>query len=73
MFWISGDTVLYDGLDEMANRREVGIALSHLGGVRFRVSGPSCQSVFAMVPEEVRETIRWSPIPEPIDRVPEPA
>jgi L-ascorbate metabolism protein UlaG (beta-lactamase superfamily) len=38
--WISGDTVLYDGVREVAGRVEVGTALVHLGGVRFPVSGP---------------------------------
>jgi L-ascorbate metabolism protein UlaG (beta-lactamase superfamily) len=38
--WISGDTVLYDGVLEVANRLEVGTALLHLGGVRFPVTGP---------------------------------
>jgi L-ascorbate metabolism protein UlaG (beta-lactamase superfamily) len=38
--WISGDTVLYDGVREVADRIEVGTALLHLGGVRFPVSGP---------------------------------
>ncbi len=40
MLWISGDTVLYDGVREVADRLEVGIALLHLGGVRFPVTGP---------------------------------
>jgi L-ascorbate metabolism protein UlaG (beta-lactamase superfamily) len=38
--WISGDTVLYDGVREVADRVEVGTALVHLGGVRFPISGP---------------------------------
>ncbi len=38
--WISGDTVLYDGVREVADRLRVGTALLHLGGVRFPVSGP---------------------------------
>lgn len=38
--WISGDTVLYDGVREVAERLEVDTALVHLGGVRFPVSGP---------------------------------
>ena len=38
--WISGDTVLYDGLHEVARRTDVGTAIVHLGGVRFPVSGP---------------------------------
>ena len=38
--WISGDTVLYDGVREVAERLRVGTALLHLGGVRFPISGP---------------------------------
>ncbi len=38
--WISGDTVLYDGVRKVADRLRVGTALLHLGGVRFPVSGP---------------------------------
>ena len=38
--WISGDTVLYDGVREVAERLEVDTALLHLGGVRFPVTGP---------------------------------
>jgi hypothetical protein len=39
--WISGDTVLYDGVRLVADRLEVDVALLHLGGVRFPVTGPS--------------------------------
>jgi L-ascorbate metabolism protein UlaG (beta-lactamase superfamily) len=38
--WISGDTVLYDGVREVADRLTVDTAILHLGGVRFPVSGP---------------------------------
>lgn len=38
--WISGDTVLYDGVREVAGRLDVDVALLHLGGVRFPISGP---------------------------------
>ena len=40
VLWISGDTVLYDGVREVASRLQVDTALLHLGGVRFPVSGP---------------------------------
>jgi L-ascorbate metabolism protein UlaG (beta-lactamase superfamily) len=40
VLWITGDTVLYDGVREVASRLEVDTALVHLGGVRFRVTGP---------------------------------
>jgi L-ascorbate metabolism protein UlaG (beta-lactamase superfamily) len=38
--WISGDTVLYDGMRQVADRVDVGTALLHLGGVQFPVTGP---------------------------------
>ncbi|MFG2883241.1 MBL fold metallo-hydrolase [Streptomyces sp. NPDC048297] len=38
--WISGDTVLYDGLRQVAERLTVDTALLHLGGVRFPITGP---------------------------------
>lgn len=40
VLWVSGDTVLYDGVRQVASRLQVGTALVHLGGVRFPVSGP---------------------------------
>lgn len=40
VLWISGDTVLFDGVREVARRFDVGTALLHLGGVRFPISGP---------------------------------
>jgi L-ascorbate metabolism protein UlaG (beta-lactamase superfamily) len=39
-FWISGDTVLYAGVREVARRLNVGTALMHMGGVQFPVTGP---------------------------------
>ena len=43
----SQDTVLYDGVREIADRLEVGTALLHLGGVRFPVTGPIRYSMTA--------------------------
>jgi L-ascorbate metabolism protein UlaG (beta-lactamase superfamily) len=40
VLWISGDTVLYDGVRQVADRLVVDTAIVHLGGVRFPVSGP---------------------------------
>ena len=41
VLWISGDTVLYDGVREVAGRLRVDVALLHLGGVQFPVTGPA--------------------------------
>ncbi len=40
-FWISGDTVYFDGVAEVGRRFDVGSALLHLGSVRFAVTGPA--------------------------------
>ena len=40
VLWISGDTVLYDGVREVAEPAAVDTALLHLGGVQFPVTGP---------------------------------
>jgi L-ascorbate metabolism protein UlaG (beta-lactamase superfamily) len=40
VLWISGDTVLYDGVREVADRLDVDIAILHLGCARFTVTGP---------------------------------
>jgi L-ascorbate metabolism protein UlaG (beta-lactamase superfamily) len=40
VLWISGDTVLYDGVREVAQRLRVDTAVLHLGGVRFPITGP---------------------------------
>jgi L-ascorbate metabolism protein UlaG (beta-lactamase superfamily) len=38
--YISGDTVWFDGVAEVARRWRPGVAFLHLGGVRFPISGP---------------------------------
>ena len=38
--WISGDTVLYDGVRTVADRIDVGTAIVHLGSVHFPITGP---------------------------------
>jgi L-ascorbate metabolism protein UlaG (beta-lactamase superfamily) len=38
--WSTGDTVFYDELRKVPEHLDVGIALMHLGGVRFPISGP---------------------------------
>lgn len=56
--WISGDTVLYDGVREVADRLEVGTALVHLGGVRFPVTGPLRYTLTAGEAVELLEALR---------------
>ncbi|WP_350275644.1 MBL fold metallo-hydrolase [Kribbella sp. HUAS MG21] len=38
--WISGDTVLYDGVRQVGERIDVGTVLLHLGAVQFGITGP---------------------------------
>lgn len=45
--WITGDTVLYGGVRQVADRLPVGVVLLHLGGVRFPVTGPVRYSMTA--------------------------
>jgi L-ascorbate metabolism protein UlaG (beta-lactamase superfamily) len=45
--WISGDTVLYEGVRQVADRLQVDIALLHLGAARFPVTGPVRYSMTA--------------------------
>jgi L-ascorbate metabolism protein UlaG (beta-lactamase superfamily) len=58
VLWISGDTVLYDGVREVAGRLEVDTALLHLGGVRFGVSGPLRYTMTARDAVELCELVR---------------
>ena len=41
MLWISGDTVLYDGVRAVGGELAVDVALLHVGGVQFPVTGPA--------------------------------
>ena len=57
VLWISGDTVLYDGVREVADRLDVSVALLHLGGVRFPVTGPARYTMTAADAVELCEAI----------------
>jgi L-ascorbate metabolism protein UlaG (beta-lactamase superfamily) len=56
--WISGDTVLYEGVRRVADRVPVGTALLHLGGVRFPISGPVRYTMTAKEAVELCRIIR---------------
>jgi L-ascorbate metabolism protein UlaG (beta-lactamase superfamily) len=62
--WISGDTVLYDGVRQVAARLEVDTALLHLGGVRFPVTGPLRYSMTA------REAVELCRLVQPRTAIP---
>jgi L-ascorbate metabolism protein UlaG (beta-lactamase superfamily) len=56
--WVSGDTVLYDGVRAVADRVDVDVALVHLGGVRFPVTGPVHYTLTAAGAIELLAAIR---------------
>jgi L-ascorbate metabolism protein UlaG (beta-lactamase superfamily) len=56
--WISGDTVLYDGVRAVADRLEIATVLLHLGGVRFPVTGPLRYTMTAREAIELCRLIR---------------
>jgi L-ascorbate metabolism protein UlaG (beta-lactamase superfamily) len=58
--WVSGDSVLYDGLRDVAGRLQVDVALLHLGGVRFPITGPLRYTMTAREAVELCEMIRPS-------------
>jgi L-ascorbate metabolism protein UlaG (beta-lactamase superfamily) len=57
VLWISGDTVLYDGVREVAERLRVSVGVLHLGGVRFPLSGPLRYTMTAAEAVELCELI----------------
>jgi L-ascorbate metabolism protein UlaG (beta-lactamase superfamily) len=56
--WISGDTVLYDGVRAVAERLEIATMIVHLGGVRFPVTGPLRYTMTAREAVELCRLIR---------------
>jgi L-ascorbate metabolism protein UlaG (beta-lactamase superfamily) len=58
VLWISGDTVLYDGVRQVADRLQVDTALLHLGAVRFPVTGPLRYSMTAREAVELCRLVR---------------
>jgi L-ascorbate metabolism protein UlaG (beta-lactamase superfamily) len=56
--WITGDTVLYDGVRQVADRLQVDTALLHLGCVRFPVTGPVRYSMTAREAVELCRLVR---------------
>lgn len=58
MLWISGDTVLYDGVRQVADRVQVDTALLHLGGVQFPVTGPVRYTMTAQEAVELCRLVR---------------
>lgn len=57
--WISGDSVYYRGLRRVADKLDVDVAVLHLGGVEFGVTGPLRYSMTAR--ESVKLIQRMKP------------
>ena len=58
MLWISGDTLLYDGVRSVADHLEVSLAVPHLGDARFRVAGPVRSTMTAEDGVELCRSVR---------------
>ncbi len=58
VLWISGDTVLYDGVRDTARRLDVDLAVLHLGAVRFGLTGPVRYSMTAADAVELCRELR---------------
>jgi L-ascorbate metabolism protein UlaG (beta-lactamase superfamily) len=57
-FWISGDTVFYRGMRDVAARLRIGTALLHLGGVQFPLTGPLRYTMTASDAIRICELVR---------------
>jgi L-ascorbate metabolism protein UlaG (beta-lactamase superfamily) len=64
VLWISGDTVLYGGVRQVAARLKIDTVLLHLGGVRFPVTGPVRYTMTA------REAVRLCSLVRPRTVIP---
>jgi L-ascorbate metabolism protein UlaG (beta-lactamase superfamily) len=58
VLWVTGDTVLYEGVREVAARLTVDIMLMHLGDVHFLVTGPVHYTLSAREAVELCELVR---------------
>ena len=56
--WVSGDSVLYNGLRQVADRLDIDVAILHLGEVQFPTSGPVRCSMTAHDAVEICRTMR---------------
>ena len=56
--WVSGDSVLFDGVRQVADRLDVDVAILHLGEVQFPITGPIRYSMTARDAVELCRTLR---------------
>ncbi len=77
--WISGDTVLFDGLRRVPERLDIGTAIVHLGAVKFGITGPLRYTMSAGQATELLADVGattvvpvhfdgWSHFSEPVER-----
>ncbi|MGV3709857.1 MAG: MBL fold metallo-hydrolase, partial [Gemmatimonas sp.] len=58
VLWISGDTVFFQDIRDVAERLTVGTALLHMGGVGFPLTGPLRYTMTAQDAIRVCELVR---------------
>ncbi|MFF3935381.1 MBL fold metallo-hydrolase [Streptomyces phaeofaciens] len=58
VLWVSGDTVLYEGVREVGRRLTVGTVLLHLGAVGFPLTGPVRYTLTAARAVELCRAVR---------------
>jgi L-ascorbate metabolism protein UlaG (beta-lactamase superfamily) len=58
MAWVSGDTVLYNGVRDVADRLDVDVAILHLGELQFPITGPVRYSMTARDAVELCSALR---------------
>jgi L-ascorbate metabolism protein UlaG (beta-lactamase superfamily) len=58
VLWVTGDTVLYDGVRDAAERLDVDTMLVHLGDVHFPVTGPAHYTLNAREAVQLCEVAR---------------
>jgi L-ascorbate metabolism protein UlaG (beta-lactamase superfamily) len=56
--WVSGDTVLYKGVRQVADRLDVDVAILHMGDVQFPITGPIRYSMTAREAIELCHALR---------------
>jgi L-ascorbate metabolism protein UlaG (beta-lactamase superfamily) len=56
--WVSGDSVLFKGVRQVADRLDVDVAILHLGDVQFPTTGPIRYSMTARDAVELCRTLR---------------
>ncbi len=56
--WVSGDTVLYNGIRKIADRFDLDVAILHLGEVQFPITGPIRYSMTARDAIELCRVLR---------------